>query len=150
MIRGGCLCGAVRYELTAPGVWAHNCHCSRCRKIRGSAFAANLFTPIDALRFTRGEDAVEIYRLPGAERFKHAFCRTCGGSVPFRNEPRGVTVVPMGSIDGDPGHRPQAHIFVESRAPWFEIHDALPRHPEQLGSAPGESPAKGSGDGDDA
>ena len=40
---GGCLCGGVRYELTAEPSWAHNCHCSRCRKTRGSAFAANLF-----------------------------------------------------------------------------------------------------------
>lgn len=128
---GSCLCGAVAYELVGDPVWAHHCHCQRCRKARGAAFASNLFVPIDALRYTRGEDLLVRYRPPEAERFTNCFCRVCGASLPFRNAPRGTAVVPMGSLDDDPGCAPRAHIYVGSKAPWFEIHDALPQHEEQ-------------------
>jgi hypothetical protein len=131
---GSCLCGAVRYELTQEPVWAHNCHCSRCRKSRGSAFAANLFVPRDGLRWLQGEDQVLSYKPPDAERFTHAFCRHCGSSLPWLNATHGLMVVPMGSLDEAPGIAPRAHIFVESKAPWFAITDDLPQNPGPPGS----------------
>ena len=134
LLRGSCLCHAVRYELSQPPVWSHGCHCSRCRKCTGAAFAPNLFFPIAALRFVAGEDRLASYRPPEAERFEHVFCRDCGSTMPFRNPARGLAGVPMGSLDDDPGFALRAHIFVGSKAPWFEIHDALPQHPEGLGS----------------
>lgn len=136
-LEGGCLCGAVRYALTSEPVWTHNCHCQRCRKIRGTAFAANLFVPLDGFRFTQGDESVVSYKLPDAERFTHVFCRACGSSLPFRNEARGLAVVPMGSLDEDPGLKPKAHIYVGSKAPWFEITDSLPQHREQIGEPDG-------------
>ena len=134
VLHGSCLCGAVRYELSAAPDWSHHCHCSRCRKSTGAGFASNLFVPIDALRFTAGEAEVRRYKLPEAERFTHAFCARCGGNLPFRNEPRGRAVVPMGSLDDDPGYRPRAHIFVDSKPAWTSIGDDLPRHSEALAS----------------
>ena len=133
MIAGSCLCGAIRYELTREPVWAHNCHCQRCRKIRGTAFASNLFVPLESFRYTQGEDLLHAYKLPEAERFTHVFCKVCGSSLPFLNVARGLAVIPMGSLDDDPGHPPDAHIFVGSKASWFEITDSLPQHRSQLG-----------------
>jgi hypothetical protein len=133
-ITGGCLCGAVRYELSREPIWSHNCHCSRCRKATGSAFAANLFFPLDALSYPRGEELLASFEPPDAERFSHVFCSRCGSTLPFRNETRGLVGVPMGSLDDDPGFSPRAHIFVDSKAPWFEISDDLPRHTEGLDS----------------
>ena len=138
-ITGSCLCGGVRYEITANPAWAHNCHCSRCRKIRGSAFASNLFVPLEAFRYTQGEELLRSYKLPEAARFTHVFCGVCGSSLPFPNTARGFAVVPMGSLDDDPRHPPDAHIFVDSKAPWFTITDALPRYPEAPGEIPGRS-----------
>ena len=135
IITGSCLCGEVRYELTQAPVWAHACHCSRCRKTTGSAFASNLFVALGALRYTQGENRLQSYKLPDAERFTHVFCSQCGSTLPFTNESRGVVGVPMGSLDDDPGHPARAHIFVDSKAPWFEITDRLPQHPGALGSA---------------
>jgi len=132
---GGCLCGAVRYELTQAPVWAHNCHCSRCRKASGTAFASNLFFPRDALRYTQGEDALRSFKLPEAERFTQVFCALCGSPLPFPSKQPGLVGVPMGSLDTDSGYRPQAHIFTGSGAPWFTITDTLPQHPDALGSA---------------
>lgn len=133
MITGSCLCEAIGYEISEEPKWAHNCHCKRCRKIAGSAFASNLFVPLDAFRYVRGEELLRSYKLPEAARFTHVFCQVCGSSLPFLNTARGAAVVPMGSLDDDPGHRPDAHIFVGSMAPWFTITDSLPQHPTQLG-----------------
>ncbi len=144
-MRGSCLCGAVRYAISHEPVWAHNCHCQRCRKIRGSAFASNLFVPLESLRFEQGEDRIRSYKLPEAARFTHVFCGVCGSSLPFRNVDRGVAVIPMGSLDDDPQHPPDAHIFVGSKAPWFTITDSLPQHPEQIGADPTEHSAKPTG-----
>ncbi len=131
MIRGSCLCQAIAYEILEPPHWAQNCHCQRCRKIRGTAFATNLFVPLDAIRYTRGTEKLSSYKLPEAERFTHVFCSDCGSSLPFLNVARGMAVVPMGSLDDDPGIAPDAHIFVDSKADWFTITDSLPQHPTQ-------------------
>jgi len=50
--------------------------------------------------------------------------------MPRLDPNRGIAVVPMGSLDDDPGIRPTAHIFVGSKAPWFEIADDLPQYKE--------------------
>ena len=133
-ITGSCLCGEVRYQLTEEPVWAVHCHCSRCRKTSGTAFASNLFVPFDALHYTQGENRLRSYKPPDAERFTHVFCELCGSTLPFASATHGVVGVPMGSLDDDPCYTPRAHIFVESRAPWFEISDRLPQDPAGLGS----------------
>lgn len=137
---GQCLCGAISYELSEPPVWAHACHCSRCRKTTGTAFAANLFFPIDALRYTRGEELVQRFKVPEAERFTTWFCSKCGSTLPFRNPARGLAGVPMGSLSDDPGFGLRAHIWCESKAPWFEIEGELPQHAEALPA--GERPRR--------
>jgi hypothetical protein len=133
-LTGSCLCGAIRYQVTEAPVWAHQCHCSRCRKSSGSAFAPNLFCPLEAFSFSEGKELLASFKVPGAERFAHVFCRRCGATMPFKNESRGLVGIPMGTLDDDPGFGPRAHIFVDSKAPWFEITDSLPKHSENLES----------------
>lgn len=134
-LTGGCLCGAVRYQLTQDPIWSHNCHCSRCRKSGGAAFASNLFFPQEALSYATGEELIRSFKVPDAERFTHVFCGRCGSTLPFLNDARRLVGVPMGTLDGDPGFAPRAHIFVDSKAPWFEITDSLPQYAEGLGSS---------------
>ena len=81
----------------------------------------------DDLRFQRGAELLMTYKLPIARFFTQAFCRTCGSPMPRIDRERGLAIVPMGSLDDDPGMRPQRHIFVASRAPWYEIPDDLPQ-----------------------
>jgi hypothetical protein len=131
-LTGSCLCGAVRYELSQAPVWSHNCHCSRCRKTSGTAFASNLFFRQEAFSYSTGENLLGSFKVPQAERFTHVFCKRCGSTLPFVNEARGLVGVPMGTLDADPDLRPRAHIFVSSKAPWFTITDALPQHTEGL------------------
>jgi hypothetical protein len=128
--RGSCLCGGVTYVIGAPAIRCVTCHCSRCRKASSAAHVSGLVTSIDGLRFTRGEELLANYRVPEARFFHHVFCRQCGSSMPRRIAERGIAVVPMGSLDDDPGVRPALHIHVGSRAPWDAITDGLPQHEE--------------------
>jgi hypothetical protein len=127
---GSCLCGGVAYVVEACPLRCYNCHCSRCRKARAAAYASNLIVAADGLRFTRGEDLLASYKRPDARFFTQVFCRTCGSPMPRVDRDRGFAVVPMGSLDGNAGMPPQRHIFVASKAPWYEIPDALPQDAE--------------------
>jgi hypothetical protein len=126
--RGSCLCGRVAFIVEGEPLRAWNCYCGRCRKARATGHASNLFVSIDGLRFTRGEDELTSYRIPDAKFFTHVFCRTCGSSMPRKDRERGIAAIPMGSLDDDPGLRPQGHIFVADKAAWIDIHDELPQH----------------------
>jgi hypothetical protein len=126
---GSCLCGSVVFEYRAPQRM-YQCHCSRCRKARSAAHGANVFVKLDDFTFERGEELVAQYKVPEAQRFTTAFCTRCGGKAPSVQRARGAVVVPAGTLDTDPLMRPQAHIFVGSKAPWFEITDAYPQYAE--------------------
>jgi hypothetical protein len=128
--RGSCNCGAVAFEYEGAPMLCRNCHCSRCRRARSAAHASNLGVKLAQLRFTRGEDRLALYKIPEARFFAQAFCATCGGKLPRLDPSRDLAVVPMGALDDDPHVRPAEHIFVGSKAPWFEIADALPQHAE--------------------
>ncbi|MEO8225307.1 MAG: GFA family protein, partial [Gammaproteobacteria bacterium] len=127
---GSCLCGQVAWEYEGTPLRMLNCHCSRCRRARSAAHTTNLFVPLDKFRFRRGEDLVRDFPLPGARFFGVAFCTACGSGVPRLSVARGAAVIPAAALDSDPGTGPGAHIFVDSRASWFEISDDLPRYPE--------------------
>lgn len=130
-IRGSCLCGAVAFEMTGTPLIVTHCHCSRCRKARGTAHATNVAVPIDGVRYLRGEEHLTTYRVPEAKYFAHVFCKHCGASMPRLDQERSIAIVPMGAFDDDPRVRPERHIFVDSRAPWDEITDDLPQFPDR-------------------
>jgi len=128
--RGSCLCGAVTFVVEGKPLMARHCHCGRCRRARSAAYASNLLTRADGVRFTRGTDRFEEYKVPEARFFTHVFCRTCGSTVPRIDRGRDLAIIPLGSLDDDPGMRPMEHIFVDSKAPWLDLpDDGLPRHP---------------------
>jgi hypothetical protein len=128
--RGSCLCGAVAFRIEGEPILARNCHCGRCRKGRAAAHATNMLVPIDGIRFTRGEGALAEYKVPEARFFAQKFCSICGSKAPRIAADRGFAIVPLGSLDDDPGVRPSQHIWVGSKAAWDEISDDLPRYDE--------------------
>ena len=123
-LTGRCDCGAVHYAVDGPFPYALNCHCSQCRRRTGSAFKPFAGIAREKLRVTRGEAELAIL---GTAANNHTSCARCG-SLLFSVVQNGARVhVTLGTIEGDPGIRPQAHIFVASKAPWFEITDGLPQ-----------------------
>lgn len=129
-ITGGCQCGAVGFEFTGAPRFIMNCHCSRCRKVKGAAHATNAFVACEQLTWTKGESNVSNYAYPGAKFFGHAFCKTCGSSVPRARDDRSVYNVPVGSLNQSIGMDAKGHIFVGSKASWFEITSDLPQWDE--------------------
>jgi hypothetical protein len=127
---GSCLCGEVAFEISTPPLMMFQCHCSRCRKARSAAHGANVFYKAEGFSWTRGEHLVKEYKVPEARFYAVAFCGQCGASVPKVSSERGIVIVPVSSLDTDPGMQPMAHIFVDSKAPWFEITGELPQYPE--------------------
>ena len=129
-LRGSCLCGGIRFEVTQPLVRVAHCHCSRCRKHSGAFGLTVARVPRDGFRLLAGEELIRVYRPDGGA--VKAFCSVCGSSVFGGEWPEGDQVsIRLGAFDGDPGLRPQYHVWVESRAVWDELpDDGLPRYPE--------------------
>jgi hypothetical protein len=122
--QGSCLCGAVRFEIDGTFDRFFLCHCSHCRKDTGSAHGANLFSSSAKLTWLSGEEGVGTFTLPGTRHSK-SFCTTCGSALP-RVGGR-MLVVPAGSLDSAVSTRPNAHIFVASRADWDHELEEIPK-----------------------
>ena len=126
MITGSCLCGRVRYAIEGEIGPALNCHCSMCRKMTGAAFRSRVAVPRKNFRWLKGEDLLTAYvSSPGTTR---TFCKFCGSTLVSLFDDNSETLgLAMGTLDDDPGIRPTLHVFVGSKAPWFEITDRLPQ-----------------------
>ena len=135
MVKGSCLCGGAQYEINGDIKLMAHCHCSRCRKHHGAAFATYIGVNTEDFRWVKGEELVVRYQSsPGHTR---GFCRVCGSSLPDPDPGATSFFLPAGTLDDDPGARPAAHIFVASEASWLEISDELPQfdeYPPGIGS----------------
>jgi hypothetical protein len=128
-IQGGCLCHGVRFEISGKLFEASNCHCSMCRRHSGSAFLSLVGARAKDLQWLAGEDL--IGRFNSSSEVVRLFCKQCGSTLGgIWPQWPSIIWVALGAMDDDPGIRPALHIFVGSKAPWFEITDALPQHNE--------------------
>lgn len=129
MYSGGCLCGAVRFEIHGGIRNIVYCHCSQCRKAQGSAFATNGIVDSAAFRILRGQDKLTAYEsTPG--QFKY-FCKICGSPIlSKRPAVLGKVRVRLGTIESDIIERPIAHIFTTSKANWETLCGDLPQYEE--------------------
>lgn len=127
-LQGSCLCGAVTYAVGGPFNMMVHCHCSMCRKHHGSAFATFVGAPLVSFKWLSGEEQIDSF--VSSENGRRNFCRHCGSVTPTLIKEMDLALVPAGNLDGDPGLRPQSHLFVGSKAPWYSITDELPQHEE--------------------
>jgi hypothetical protein len=143
-VRGSCLCGGVKFEITGPLSNPLNCHCSQCRKQHGAAFRSRIRVLQSDFRWIQGEELVQFYE--SSPDFRRGFCSRCGS--PILNQPgpnsRNARIhqqaapelgIPLAILDGEPPVRPQCHVFVGSKAPWYEITDDLPQYEEYAPSS---------------
>ncbi len=124
---GGCLCGAVRYAVSGPLGSIVMCHCGQCRKAQGGAFAVNAAVRQTEFRLLAGAESLQAYASsPGKWR---SFCSKCGSPIHSRRDADPQTLrLRLGTLDSPIDARPAAHIHVASKAPWWEITDALPQY----------------------
>ena len=126
-ITGGCLCGAVRFRITAKALAAYYCHCTMCQKNGGGPFAVGATVPFEGFNFTKGEPAA-YESSPGCLR---QFCGACGSPLSFRvaENPKFMDVG-LGCLDDPNLIKPEHHSWTSSQVSWCEIDDGLPRHAE--------------------
>ena len=127
MLSGKCECGAVRYEVPDEFRYAVNCHCSNCRAGTGSAFKPFAGIEREKLQVTEGADTLIVW---GDDDANHTRCGVCGSLLYSVVRDGGYVHVALGSLVDEPSIRPTEHIFVGSKAPWFEITDDLPQAEE--------------------
>jgi hypothetical protein len=127
MLEGKCECGAVRYRVADEFRYAANCHCSNCRASTGSAFKPFAGIESDKLEVTDGVDQLLIWGDAGNN---HTRCAVCGSLLYSVVRDGSWVHVALGSLADAPSIRPTEHIFVGSKAPWFEITDELPQREE--------------------
>lgn len=130
MIKGSCLCGTVSYELQGEISQILLCHCSRCRKATGSAFAAVALVRAEDLHIVAGAQAIKKFdSAPGVGRH---FCQNCGSPLFSKREHAPELLrLRVGTLDTKLPTTPIAHVFVASKSEWFEICDSNPQYAER-------------------
>jgi hypothetical protein len=129
MHQGSCLCGTVTYEISGELGISYFCHCKRCRKANGSAFAANARIAPSQFRLLTGQDSLKTY-YHQASGLARKFCAECGSPVVSERTEPAVMAVRLGTLDTPLSKGPNGHIFVSAKAEWDVIADNLPQFPE--------------------
>ncbi|WP_420839509.1 GFA family protein [Bradyrhizobium oropedii] len=129
ILTGECFCRDVRYEVADAFGYALNCHCSNCRRTTGSAFKPFAGIVREKFAVTSGAEGLLIY---GDDTTHDAHCGRCGSLLYSRVRNGAYVHVTMGTLRDAPTIRPTAHIFVGSKAPWYEILDDLPQFQEHV------------------
>ena len=126
-IVGGCQCESLRFELTAPPLFTHACHCLVCRRRSGSAFGLSTVVLRGNLTITRGELKPKPIS-PRTTVFKCAACETTIFSESTRFP--ATCVVSGGTFDDPVVVEPGAHIWVKRKHPWIVLPTGVPQFDE--------------------
>jgi len=123
---GGCLCGAVRYEITGPVSNPCYCHCTTCRRATGAPMVPWGTFAREAVRIVRGR----LSEFRSSAQVSRGFCAHCGTSLTYRHEARaGEIDVTLATLDDPTLLPPRMHVWVKDRLPWVAIGDDLPQLP---------------------
>jgi hypothetical protein len=128
-LKGSCLCGNIQFEYSGKLGPITQCHCRQCRKSNGTAFAANCSIDKSRFNIVSGEDLIKEYESTKG-KFR-AFCNNCGSPVYSRRDylPDKLRIR-IGLLDTKIDQKPAFHIFVDSKAEWYEICDGIPSYTE--------------------
>ena len=123
---GGCMCGAVRYELDSESTWNVYCHCESCRRHTGAPVSVLITCTPDKVRWTNGERAL-YQSSPDRAR---AFCRDCGTSLTWEASIDGNEwlAIHVSTLDKPEHFPPTEHVFTGESLPWYELNDGLPQY----------------------
>lgn len=128
MMKGGCLCGKVRYELTGQQLFGGFCYCLDCRKQSGS-HSASMAVPEAALSVT-GETREYATIGDSGNPVTRVFCPNCGSAIFSKGARAGVVMLKAGTLDDPENFKPMASIYVARAPSWDPPRPGLPSFPE--------------------
>ena len=119
MITGRCECQRITFQVDGEINDYSHCHCSQCRRLHGAAFASYAGVDLTSLKYLSGQSELASYA--SSDNHRRLFCKNCGSNilVALTEEPDALYLA-MGVIDGNPKLPPAYHIFMGSKAPWYE------------------------------
>ncbi len=120
---GGCLCGAVRYEVSGPLRQVVACHCSQCRRMTGHFMAATAATRSDF----RLLSSTGLAWYSASAEARRGFCNRCGSTLFWDGVGREYISIAAGSLDDATGLRIACHIFVADKGEYYVIEDTAPK-----------------------
>lgn len=124
---GGCACGAICYECSAPPLRSVNCHCRDCQRATGSAYYAELLVPREAFTLTKGEPAYYAVNVPSGQTLRRGFCPACGSPVLILIGDQPFMSIAAGSLDDPSWYQPEMDIFTSRAHPWDYMNPHLPK-----------------------
>jgi hypothetical protein len=120
LISGTCACGKVQYEVSGELSDFCNCHCSICRKIRGSAFASWGGIRCEEFTYVSGKDSLNTYAF--YKDSDSISCSNCNSTLLVDYKPDAdMLYIALGAVD----RQIESHQYVNSKASWFHISDEL-------------------------
>ncbi|MFP8967971.1 GFA family protein [Pokkaliibacter sp. CJK22405] len=123
-LKGGCLCGAIRYQLDTAPHSAGYCHCRMCQRASGAPLVAWMTIANNQFRYTKGEPGV----YHSSSRSQREFCPYCGTQLVFRTDGAERVDVTLSSLDNSDKVKPAYHIWHDSKPQWLHLGDLLPRY----------------------
>ena len=129
-VKGGCACGAVRYESSADPVFTGTCHCRDCQRASGGGSSSVTAVPEAALKLT-GEVKYHTVKGSSGKNISRGFCPSCGSRLTVRGEAMpGLMMIALASLDDPSSFKPAMDIFTASAQPWDHMDPALPKFPK--------------------
>ena len=118
MLNGSCLCGAVKYEVSAQLGEISHCHCTQCQKAHGAAFGTYAQADMRAFRFTEGEESVSCYR--SSKNVTRTFCGVCGSTLQFIDGQTPYLNLALATLDDPIDEKVTAEIWCKEKASWWD------------------------------
>jgi len=128
--RGGCLCGAIRYEIAAEPMIAGQCQCLDCQHETGGGHTSFMAFPTDAVKLTGTPRFYEV-KADSGNAMRRGFCPTCGSPVVGATSGLpGVTTISAGSLDDPSVFKPQFVCYTSRGHAWDRVDPAVPSFPK--------------------
>jgi len=132
-LTGGCLCGAIRYTVSAPISELRACHCTHCQKTSGTGGSVNAAIPSASFALTQGTPKRYTDTAQSGRTLYRFFCGDCGSPIySHRQATPEMMVVRAGTLDNSAGLKISTHIWTASARPWSHIDPASERHPGNM------------------
>ncbi len=134
-LRGGCLCGAVRYEATGNPEQASYCHCDDCKRATGGPYTVGVLVKLADLHVRSGQVKGYTSIADSGRKITREFCPDCGSPLFTKAEKcPDLVFLKAGSLDQPEVVKPQCQIWTKRAVPWAYIDETLPQYPESASS----------------